>query len=152
MKKTFSLDDIANRDRYLLEAIALAAKSRLAGDPPFGSVLVDAAGLIVQQDRNTVISAGDITAHPELKLARWAAQNYPPELCPTLSMYTSCEPCPMCTNAIARARIGRVAFALSTEQLQALKPTDHIDPDSTVVNYVGPALYEEAIQPLNGYY
>jgi hypothetical protein len=55
---------------HLRRAIALAAEARLAGDPPFGSTLVDAAGTVIAEERNTTASDNDITAHPELKLAR----------------------------------------------------------------------------------
>lgn len=138
--------------RYVLLAIELAKHSKVAGDPPFGSILVDMAGVVVRSERNTVISAQDITAHPELKLARWAAQTFMPEVCRTLVMYTSCQPCPMCANVIARAGIGQVVYALSTKQLQELKPHGHIDPDSAIVEYNGPTQYTAAIAPLIGYY
>jgi len=59
---------------YLRRAIELAAQSRAAGDAPFGSLLVDADGVVLAEDRDTVLSDDDITAHPELKLARWAAR------------------------------------------------------------------------------
>ena len=139
-------------ERYVLLAIELAERSRVAGDAPFGSILVDMAGVVVRSERNTVTSAQDITAHPELKLARWAAQSFSPEVCRTLVMYTSCQPCPMGTNVIARAGIGQVVYALSTQQLQELKPQGHIDPDSAIVEYNGPRQYTAAIVPLIGYY
>jgi tRNA(Arg) A34 adenosine deaminase TadA len=55
---------------YLRRAIALATAARKAGDQPYGSVLVGPDGDVLAEDRNTVISERDITAHPELKLAR----------------------------------------------------------------------------------
>ncbi|MFC0531928.1 deaminase [Phytohabitans kaempferiae] len=38
------------------------------------------------------------------------------------TMYTSCQPCGMRAGAIVRAGLGRVVYALSTDQLEALKP------------------------------
>ncbi|MFD0891414.1 nucleoside deaminase, partial [Streptosporangium algeriense] len=89
-----------------------------------------------------------ISAHPELKLARWAARELDPETAAATTMYTSCQPCPMCTGAIRRSGLGRVVFALSGEQLTALKPGGDF-PD---VPQEGPALYEEARVPVEGYY
>jgi tRNA(Arg) A34 adenosine deaminase TadA len=59
----------------LRRAIELSQQARAAGNQPFGSLLVDASGEILAQDVNTEITDNDITAHPELKLARWAAAN-----------------------------------------------------------------------------
>ena len=49
-----------------------------AGDEPFGSVLADATGTALAEDRNRV-AGGDRTRHPELALARWAAEHLTPE-------------------------------------------------------------------------
>ena len=62
-------------ERRLRRAIELAAAAREAGDMPFGSLLVGPAGDVLAEARNTVVTERDITAHPELKLARWAARH-----------------------------------------------------------------------------
>ena len=89
---------------------------------PFGSLLAGPAGEVLAEDRNTVVTEQDITAHPELKLARWAARQLDRDVARQVTMYRSCQPCPMCRGAIARSGLGRVVFALSGEQLQELKP------------------------------
>jgi len=136
----------------LRRAIALAAQARTAGDPPFGSTIIDATGTVLAEDRNTTTSDDDITAHPELKLARWAARHLTPAAARKVTMYTSCRPCPMCANAIARASIGRVVYALDTYQLDDLKPAGFVNPDAAEPVYDGPALPDEARQPLAGFY
>jgi tRNA(Arg) A34 adenosine deaminase TadA len=55
----------------------------------------------------------------------------------------------MCTGAIARSGLGRVVFALAGEQLQALGA---VSPDAAEVAYDGPALFDEARVPIDGYY
>jgi tRNA(Arg) A34 adenosine deaminase TadA len=137
---------------HLRQAIGLAAAARAAGDQPFGSLLVDADGTVLAEDRNTVISERDITAHPELKLARWAARELDADAARATTMYTSCQPCAMCANAIARAGLGRVVFALSGGQLDDLKPSGAIAPDAGEAHYEGPALFDEARVPVDGYY
>jgi tRNA(Arg) A34 adenosine deaminase TadA len=48
---------------------------KAAGDEPFGSVLVDADGTVIAEERNRERSTGDPARHPEFALARWAATN-----------------------------------------------------------------------------
>jgi tRNA(Arg) A34 adenosine deaminase TadA len=139
-------------ERHLRRAIELAVVARGAGDMPYGSLLVGPAGDVLVEDRNTVVTEQDITAHPELKLARWAARRLDAHVARQTTMYTSCQPCPMCAGAIARSGLGRVVFALSGEQLHELKPPGAISPDAADVAYEGPALFAEARIPIDGYY
>ena len=126
--------------------------ARATGDMPYGSLLVGPAGEVLAEDHNTVVTEQDITAHPELKLARWTARQLDADVAWQSTMYTSCQPCPMCAGAIARSGLGRVVFALSSEQLQELKPAKAVSPDAAEVAYEGPALLAEARVPIDGYY
>ena len=139
-------------ERNLRKAIELAAEARAAGDMPFGSLLVGPGGDVLAEDRNTVLTEHDITAHPELKMARWAARRLEPETARQTTMYTSCQPCPMCMGAISRSGLGRVVFALSGKQFQELRPPGLASPDAAQVAYEGPALFDEARVPIEGYY
>lgn len=133
---------------FLRRAIELAAAAREAGNPPFGSLLVGPDGTVLAEEQNSTITDRDISFHPELKLAVWAARELSPEQAVGTTMYTSCEPCGMCTGALARSGLGRVVYALSGEQLGGLRPTGGF-PD---VPQEGPALYDEARVPVDGYY
>ncbi|MCO5972458.1 nucleoside deaminase [Actinoallomurus soli] len=135
-------------ERFLRRAIELAAVATGKGDAPFGSLLVGPAGEVLAEEHNTVISDRDISAHPELKLARWAARELDPATAAATTMYTSCQPCGMCYGGIQRSGLGRVVFALSTEQLDALKPGG----GWPVVPQEGPALFDEARVPITGFY
>jgi tRNA(Arg) A34 adenosine deaminase TadA len=135
-------------ERFLRRAIELAAAGRAAGDAPFGSLLVGPDGAVLAEDHNTVLSDGDITAHPELKLARWAARELDPATAAATTMYTSCQPCGMCAGAIDRSGLGRVVFALSNEQFEGLKPSGGFPR----VRQDGPALFDEARAAVEGYY
>jgi tRNA(Arg) A34 adenosine deaminase TadA len=136
-------------ERHLRRAIELASTARAAGQHPYGSLLVSMHGEVLAEDHNTELANGDITAHPELKLARWAAQRLAPADARTTTMYTSCKPCPMCRYAIARSGLGRVVFALSAEQRAALRPLRAAEAPDVI--YEGPALFEEARVPIAGY-
>lgn len=129
-------------------AIALAANARASGEAPFGSLLVGPDGEVLAEAYNTVINDNDISAHPELKMARWAASELTPAVAADTTIYTSCQPCGMCAGAIERSGLGRVVFALSSEQLTSLNPSGGF----SAVPYEGPTLFEEARIPVDGYY
>ncbi|MCF6424302.1 nucleoside deaminase [Amycolatopsis tucumanensis] len=142
---------MSDDEKYLRRAIELAGEARASGNPPFGSLLVGPDGRILAEDRNTTITDRDISAHPEQKLARWAARELDPETAAGTTMYTSCQPCGMCAGALARSGLGRVVFALSGEQLESLKePTAPVV--AKPVPQEGPFLFEEARVPVEGYY
>ncbi|RUR33308.1 nucleoside deaminase [Vreelandella andesensis] len=103
---------------YLKRAVALAEKALNAGDEPFGSLLVNADGEVLAEDRNR-IAGGDSTQHPEFSLARWAANHMTPAERAKATVYTSGEHCPMCAAAHGWVGLGRIVYVSSSEQLSA---------------------------------
>ena len=101
---------------HLSRCVDLAREALEDGDEPFGSVLVDAGGHVLFEDRNRV-KGGDQTRHPEFEIARWAAGNMSPLDRAAATVYTSGEHCPMCSAAHAWVRLGRIVYAASSEQL-----------------------------------
>ncbi|WP_222853414.1 nucleoside deaminase [Fodinicola acaciae] len=138
----------ADDETFLRRAIELAVKAREGGDPPFASLLVGPDGQVLAEEHNTTIRDADISQHPEQKLARYAARELDPATAAKTTMYTSCQPCQMCTGAIERSGLGRVVFALSTEQLNSLRSP--VAPPA--IQYDGPALFDLARVPVEGYY
>ncbi|WP_350347347.1 nucleoside deaminase [Agromyces sp. G08B096] len=114
--ETRPLDDV-DRAR-LRRCVELASEALDAGDEPFGSLLVDAAGEVRFEDRNRE-GGGDATAHPELAIAQWAARHLEPEERRHCVVYTSGEHCPMCSAAHAWVGLGRIVYATSSEQFTA---------------------------------
>ncbi|BBZ33515.1 nucleoside deaminase [Mycolicibacterium confluentis] len=102
--------------RHLTRCVELAREALEDGDEPFGSVLIDADGRRLFEDRNRV-KGGDATQHPEFAIARWAAQNIPPVRRIRTTVYTSGEHCPMCSAAHAWVGLGRIVYATSSAQL-----------------------------------
>ncbi|MFD8979851.1 nucleoside deaminase [Streptomyces sp. NPDC059564] len=139
----------ASDETFLRRAISIAAHAVTLGDAPYGSLLTGPDGAILAEAHNTVRRDDDITAHPELKLARWAARQLDPDTAAHTTMYTSCQPCGMCTGGIIRSGIGRVVYALSTEQLVELNPQSGEWP---TVTQEGPALFDQARSPVDAYY
>jgi tRNA(Arg) A34 adenosine deaminase TadA len=108
------LDDIELR--HLRRCVELAGEALDAGDEPFGSVLADADGKALREDRNRV-AGGDRTRHPEFELARWAAANMTPARRAGATVYTSGEHCPMCAAAHGWVGLGRIVYVSSSAQL-----------------------------------
>ncbi|MFI5672471.1 nucleoside deaminase [Streptomyces sp. NPDC051704] len=141
---------ITTADEALLRrAVAIAARAVTLGDAPYGSLLAGPDGAVLAEAHNTVRRDDDITAHPELKLARWAARELDRETAARTTLYTSCQPCGMCAGAIVRSGVGRVVYALSTAQLVELNPESGAWP---TVPQDGPALFDEARVPVDAYY
>lgn len=100
---------------FLTRAVDLAEQALAAGDDPFGSVLVSAAGEVLFEDHNRV-SGGDRTQHPEFAIARWAASHLTVAERRAATVYTSGEHCPMCAAAHGWVGLGRIVYAASSEQ------------------------------------
>jgi tRNA(Arg) A34 adenosine deaminase TadA len=105
--------------KHLKRCIELAEEALACGDEPFGSVLVSAEGHVLFEDHNWVVTEGDPTRHPEIKIARWAAKNMSPEERASATVYTSGEHCPMCAAAHGWVGLGRVVYASSAAQLSS---------------------------------
>ncbi|PBC39762.1 tRNA-specific adenosine deaminase [Rhodococcus sp. ACS1] len=102
---------------HLLHTLDLARTARADGNRPFGSLLVDAAGIVLLTATNTAVTDRDVTAHAETNVVRAAsASRWAPALAST-TLYSSAEPCPMCAGAIYLSGIGRVVYALAAKDL-----------------------------------
>mgnify|MGYP000441838216 FL=1 len=107
--------------QYMSEAIAIARKGMESNDGgPFGAVIVDRNGKIVGRGNNKVTSTNDPTAHAEVVAIRDACKNLNSFQLEGCTVYTSCEPCPMCLGAIYWARPERIFFAAGREDAAAI--------------------------------
>jgi len=77
---------------------------------PFGCVIVK-DGLIVGRGNNLVTSTCDPTAHGEIVAIRDACKTLKTFNLTGCSLYTSCEPCPMCLAASYWARVDVIYYA-----------------------------------------
>jgi tRNA(Arg) A34 adenosine deaminase TadA len=91
--------------KFMKEAILLSNKSVLhTQGGPFGCVVVK-AGKIVGKGTNQVTPMLDPTAHAEIVAIRDACNNLKTFTLNGCTLYTSCEPCPMCLSAMYWSRI-----------------------------------------------
>ncbi|MGB3485085.1 MAG: nucleoside deaminase [Mycobacterium sp.] len=105
-------------DIEMLElSIELARNAKAAGNHPFGAVLTDLSGTVLHRAENTVMTAKDATGHAETNLIRMAsAELSATELRETV-LFSSTEPCAMCSGAIYIAGIRRLVFAVGKSEL-----------------------------------
>ncbi|AFR47412.1 MULTISPECIES: nucleoside deaminase [Gordonia] len=114
-------------DIHLRRAIELAAQARARGDHPFGSLLVAPDGGVVAEGMNSVDTAGDPTGHAETNVVR-AVGHLDLATRAELTLYTSTEPCAMCSGAIYWAGIGTVVYALGEDDLREMTGDDPANP------------------------
>jgi tRNA(Arg) A34 adenosine deaminase TadA len=142
---------------HLRAAFAVANRARLAGDHPFGAILVGPDGTTLAEQGNGYTAEGrDMTAHAERLLATHASKTYGAKFLAGCTMYVSAEPCAMCAGAIYWAGVGRVVYGQSEAALKALtgahpeNPTLALpcrvvfDAGQRKVEVVGPLLEDEA--------
>ncbi|MET0864761.1 MAG: nucleoside deaminase [Nakamurella sp.] len=116
------------RQHLLVEAIRIARQARAHGNHPFGAVLADATGDVLLTAENTVVTGSDATGHAETNLVRLASARYSTAELATLTLYSSAEPCAMCSGAIYWSGIGGVVYALAETDLYAITGDDPNNP------------------------
>ena len=97
-------------EHYMQQALALAKQGvELGHGGPFGAVVV-LEQQIVGQAWNQVIERNDPTAHAEILAIREACTSLGRYHLREATLYTTCEPCPMCLGALYWARIGHLVY------------------------------------------
>jgi tRNA(adenine34) deaminase len=95
--------------RFMDLALSQAKLAAQAGEVPVGAVIVDAdAGTVVAAAHNRVERDRDPTAHAEMLAIRMAATSLGRTRLDGLDLYVTLEPCAMCAQAIAFARLRRL--------------------------------------------
>ncbi|MDG4714852.1 MULTISPECIES: nucleoside deaminase [Winogradskyella] len=101
---------MTEQEKYMQEAVNAALKGMRNNEGgPFGCVIVK-EGKIVGIGNNKVTSTNDPTAHAEVTAIRDACKNLGSFQLEGCTVYTSCEPCPMCLGAIYWARPDKVYY------------------------------------------
>ena len=142
---------------FLRQAIALAHQARQAGERPFGAILVLNDEVIAKaQDQCRVLN--DPTAHAELRLvSSYCNENKQFDLT-GITIYSSAEPCLMCSGAIKWSGISRVVFSVSQAMLQNIsggrpKPTceELVNTGKKHIDVLGSLLIDEGLACYQGF-
>lgn len=124
-----------NNNLFMRKAIELSIQNVDNHGGPFGAVIVK-DGQIIATGVNRVTATNDPTAHAEIMAIRAATQklqNYNLNGC---TIYTSCEPCPMCLSAIYWARIDKIFYGNTKN-------------DAKEIGFDDSFIYEELEKPAN---
>ena len=110
----------AEDERHLARAVALSRERMEAGlGGPFGAVIVRDRRVLAE-GWNEVTSANDPTAHAEVTAIRRACIAVGDFSLAGATLYTSCEPCPMCLASAYWARISRIVYANTRDDAAAI--------------------------------
>jgi len=99
------------KDRiFLSKAIEIASNGISEGGGPFGAIIVK-DNKIISEACNRVVLNNDPTAHAEILAIRQASLVLKSHELNDCTLYTSCEPCPMCLGAIYWSGIKKVVYS-----------------------------------------
>lgn len=119
---------------FMRRAIALANESVKKGGGPFGAVIVK-DGEVVAEGSNSVTILNDPTAHAEVTAIREACRKLGTFHLEGCTVYTSCEPCPMCLGAIYWAGLKQIFYGNTRK-------------DAADIGFADDFIYEELERPL----
>ena len=150
----------------LRHAFALAGKARTRGDRPFSAVVVAEDGATLAEGLSTQGAGGGGTlAHSEMNACQAViAAGIPRERLRRATIYSSGEPCAMCSAAIFYTGIGRVVYGLSAAAILHLRNAQPhtaglrlscravLDSAAEIVEVRGPCLEAEGAVPHQGYW
>ena len=147
---------------HLERAITLSHQSRQNGNHPFGALLVFEGHVL--ESENSVATTRDATGHAETNLVRLASTRFSRSELARASLYSSCEPCAMCSGAIYWSGIGRLVYALSEDGLYRITGNNPENPTMRLpcrevlargqrdIEILGPALEEIAAKAHEGFW
>ncbi|QFF99170.1 nucleoside deaminase [Psychrobacillus glaciei] len=147
-----------NKDEKFMEvAIKMALQARKDGNEPFGAILVK-NNEIVMYGENKINSNCDPTHHAEIGLIRtYCSENNIFNLS-EYTLYTSCEPCVMCTGAMVWSNLGKIVYSVSHDQLAKIAGSNIMISCKEVIEkspnkpaIVEQVLNEEGLKVFEGY-
>ncbi len=112
------------QDTHFMElALRQAEAAVSAGQTPFGAVVVDQRGSVVGEGHNRVRADLDPTAHGEIVAIRAAWRRLGAwQMLAGGTLYSSCEPCLLCSFVITQVAFKRVVFAARGTDVPTYKP------------------------------
>ena len=134
-KCDFSADDA----RFMEMAIRLSVENIDNGGGPFGAVIVR-DGEVLSEGTNRVVPDNDPTAHAEVLAIRRACEKLGTYKLEGCTVYSSCEPCPMCMSALYWAGVKRICYGNTKDDAQAIDFDDSFIYDQLRLDYAERAI------------
>lgn len=108
---------MSDHKKYMQMALDIAREGVDNGQSPFGACIVK-NGEVIACDHNIVLQSTDITAHGEIHAIRNACSKLNNIDLSGCTIYSTCEPCPMCFTAIHWARIDKIYYGAAIEDAE----------------------------------
>ncbi|PQP81400.1 nucleoside deaminase [Paenibacillus sp. PCH8] len=142
---------------FMQKAIEIALQARKEGNEPFGAILVR-NDEIVMIGENKINTFCDPTHHAEIGLIRKYCSEHQVFDLSEYTLYTSCEPCVMCSGAMVWSNLGRLVNSVSHDQLAEIAGSNIMisceeifEKSPQKPEVVGELLNEEGLKVFEGY-
>ena len=109
-----------NMNKYVEEVLKEAKKSLKSDDVPIGAIIVQ-NGKIIGRGHNTREKQKLVTRHAEINALEQACKRKKDWYLNDCEIYITLEPCPMCLNALAQARIGKIYYLTARDKIEHIK-------------------------------
>lgn len=119
---------------FMQKAIDISIENVDNGGGPFGAVIVR-DGKIISTGANRVVADNDPTSHAEINAIRNACRTSGTFKLDGCTIYSSCEPCPMCLSAIYWAGIKRLCYGNTKHDAKDIDFDDSFIYDQLGLNY-----------------
>lgn len=129
-KSNFTAEDA----KFMQQAIDLSIESVANGGGPFGAVIVR-NGEVIATGTNRVTESCDPTAHAEVSAIRAACAKLGEFKLSGCTIYSSCEPCPMCLSALYWAGVERIFYGNTKQDAKAINFDDSFIYDQIALDY-----------------
>ena len=106
---------------FMRRADRWSKKGRERGNRPFGAVVVSGAGEVLMEACCNTTETGNCTGHAETNAVGQLSPNVTRAVLTRSTLYSSAEPCVMCSGAIFWSGIGRVVFGTNVVRLRIFR-------------------------------
>ena len=120
--------------KFMQLAIDLSIENAAQGGGPFGAVIVR-NGEIIATGTNRVTENCDPTAHAEVSAIRAACAKLGDFKLSGCTIYSSCEPCPMCLSALYWAGVERIFYGNTKQDAKSINFDDSFIYDQIALDY-----------------
>jgi len=119
-------------EALLRRCIEISWEARRSGNTPFGALLAGPDGTVLLEQGNIELTQRLCTGHAETALMAAASQKFDRSFLWDCSLYTTVEPCAMCTGAVYWGNVGRIVYALDEHRLAELTGDSEVNPTLTL--------------------
>jgi tRNA(adenine34) deaminase len=156
MSMSYNTSDKLNTDEaYMLQCIELAIQAKAQGETPVGSIIVQGAE-IIGKGIECNKTHNDITFHAEIEAVRRATEHLKSQDLSSCIMYTTHEPCIMCSYVIRQTKIKTVIIGLTNKEVGGINSKYALLADSSIDKWGKPptiitGVLEEECSKLTSY-